>query len=115
MDEKPRARAAAIGTKVALVLPPVFAAVSLVALVALLIGYLGGIKGAADAEQGVGPLAIAWTGFSLGTILALLTGVIALVLSRRREYRSARVVYVAVIAYCVVAAVLFSVVDTMVA
>jgi hypothetical protein len=71
------ARRSALGTAAV-----VLAAISVLGLAALLIGDLAGAKGFGDTEEST--LAnTSWVAFSLGGILALVTGIVAWLLGRR--------------------------------
>jgi hypothetical protein len=72
------ARRSALGTAAV-----VLAAISVLGLAALLIGDLAGAKGFGDTEEST--LAnTSWVAFSLGGILALVTGIVAWLLGRSR-------------------------------
>src|SRR5687768_11814772 len=73
------ARRSALGTTAV-----VLAAISVLGLAALLIGDLAGAKGFGDTEEST--LAdTSWVAFSLGGILAVVTGIVAWLLGRSRE------------------------------
>ena len=64
---------------------PIVAAISLAGLLILLIGDLAGVEGADEGEDGSVIFDIAWVSFSLGAILCLVLGIVALVQGRRPE------------------------------
>lgn len=66
---------------------PAIIAISVLGLVILIVGDIAGVEGANEGEEGRSIFDVAWLCFSLGAIIALITGVIALLTGRSRRRR----------------------------
>ena len=63
---------------------PAIVAISIIGLLTLIIGDLAGAEGADEGEDGSAFFDVAWIAFSLGAIVSLILGLVALLTGRRR-------------------------------
>lgn len=66
---------------------PIIVGISVLGFLVLVIGDVAGIEGADEGEEGSFVFDIAWVSFSLGAIIALVAGVVAL-LKGHRSHRA---------------------------
>ena len=63
---------------------PVIVGISVLGFLVLVIGDIAGAEGTDEGDEGRAVFDIAWACFSLGAIIALIAGIVALVTGRRR-------------------------------
>ncbi len=88
--------------------------ISIIAFVGLMIGALASLEGFEEGEDATVLGTIAWFGFSLGAVAALITGLIAFLLGRREHRatdRRAGQIAIAWFLFAVLAVVIISALD----